>query len=171
MCSVHVYVHAVCALLCLVFFIAAHTFFTLSQVTIQVTAFLQRYANHFKFLYAGDCINLKYIFLNHHRWWDMHQSPLALQASVLASLGHRKLKIKTKQQCMTAQKVRGSTPGKDSPNSGLHPFEVGKWVATITNSGWLLFEKLRISGTEGFKMVCVALQELTVTCNVSGDNG
>ena len=27
-----------------------------------------------------------------------------------------------------------------------------------------------VSGTEGLKMVCVALQELTVTCNVSGDN-
>ena len=26
------------------------------------------------------------------------------------------------------------------------------------------------SGTEGLKMVCAALQELTVTCNVSGDN-
>ena len=28
-----------------------------------------------------------------------------------------------------------------------------------------------VSGTEGLEMVCVALQELTVTCNVSGDNG
>ena len=27
-----------------------------------------------------------------------------------------------------------------------------------------------VSGTEGLKMVCVALRELTVTCNVSGDN-
>ena len=34
-----------------------------------------------------------------------------------------------------------------------------------------VWKKLRISGTEGFKMVCVALQELTVTFKVSGDNG
>ena len=27
-----------------------------------------------------------------------------------------------------------------------------------------------VSGTEGLEMVCVALQEFTVTCNVSGDN-
>jgi len=27
-----------------------------------------------------------------------------------------------------------------------------------------------VSGTEGLKMVCVTLQELTVTSNVSGDN-
>ena len=61
---------------------------------------------------------------------------------------------------MTMREVRGSTPGADSQNSGFHPFEVGIWVATITNSGWLLFEKLRISGTEGFKMVWVTLQNL-----------
>ena len=52
------------------------------------------------------------------------------------------------------------------PNSSFHSFEVGEWVTTITNSGWLLFEKLRIFGTEEFKMVCVALQELTVTCRL-----
>ena len=27
-----------------------------------------------------------------------------------------------------------------------------------------------VSGTEGLKMVCVALRELSVPCNVSGDN-
>ena len=27
-----------------------------------------------------------------------------------------------------------------------------------------------VSGTEGLKLVCVVLQELTATCNVSGDN-
>ena len=30
--------------------------------------------------------------------------------------------------------------GVDGPNSGFHPFELGKQVATITNSGWLLFD-------------------------------
>ena len=76
--------------------------------------------------------------------------------------------------CMTVRKVRGSTPGTDNPNSGFHPFKVDKWVATITNSGWLMFEKWakwRISGTEIFKIICVELQELTVACNGSSDNG
>ena len=73
--------------------------------------------------------------------------------------------------CMTVQEVRGSTPGTDSQTqASIHSRSVSEY--TITNSGLiLLFEKLRISGTEGFKMICVALQELTVTCNVSGNNG
>ena len=33
----------------------------------------------------------------------------------------------------------------------------------------IYFSNLSVSGTEGLKMVCEAIQELTVTCNVSGD--
>jgi len=57
-------------------------------------------------------------------------------------------------------------PGTDIQNSGFLLFEVSKWVATITNSAGLLFEKLQIYGTEG---QC-DMAEFTVTCKVSGDD-
>ena len=63
--------------------------------------------------------------------------------------------------------VRDSTPGADELDSGFHPFGVDtmstQWVTVV--------KRLRmVSSTEGRKMVCVALQEITVTCNVRGDN-
>jgi len=61
---------------------------------------------------------------------------------------------------MTVQEVRGSTPRTDSQHSGFLPFEVGKWVTTITNGRWQLFGKMRIYGTEGFETVCVTLLDL-----------
>jgi len=66
----------------------------------------------------------------------------------------------------------------------LSRFTVAEWLthspATLDitgscpNSGdysEIYFSRVNtVSGTEGLKMVCVALQELTVTSNVCGDN-
>ena len=100
-------------------------------------------------------------YQTYHIYTDLYQSnTLAACANV--------------HSCMTVQEVRGSTTGTDSQNSGFHPFEVGTWVATITGSGWLLFEKIADLWHRGIlNGLCgtVALQEWSVTCNVSGDNG
>jgi len=59
------------------------------------------------------------------------------------------------QTCLSVR-VRGSNPVADSQNSGFHPFEeVSKWVSTNTNIVWMLYEKLRIAGTEEFTIFCV----------------
>ena len=68
--------------------------------------------------------------------------------------------------------------------AGVCGFTVAEWLkhspATLEMTGsrptfWRYFRDLfsridTVSGTEGLEMVCVALRELTVPCNVSGDN-
>jgi len=51
-------------------------------------------------------------------------------------------------------------------NAGCHGF-----APQLRRLFWDLFSQVdTVSGTEGLKMVCVTLQELTVTSNVCGDN-
>jgi len=57
--------------------------------------------------------------------------------------------------------VCGSTPGTKSSNSDFHVFEVGKRVATFTDSELLLFEKIADLLHREIYMVCVTLHDIS----------
>ena len=79
------------ALLCLVFIIAVHLgneVIFLPVVTADITGhseFPQCHTDHLKSLQAGDCIDSRNKSLKYHRRWSANPSPLALQASALAT--------------------------------------------------------------------------------------
>jgi hypothetical protein len=64
----------------------------------------------------------------------------------------------------------GSTPSTDMANQACYPFGVGKIGSSLYIVGYCYIEDCASLVQRDVNCVCMALQKVTVTCNVRGDN-